>query len=775
MKAFLIILFIASGIIDKPVPLDSSRSLEAEQLKQIPLLTEKLPLGTGSEGWHHEGYGRISFSPQDSCLCLTVPLNTGHRARGSVDDPDYATFGRATLRLNLQGRNLQPFSRIVMEVKPECQGTVIMNLNAVLQNAQPSELGAHLINLSTNKWNKVIFGINGLQRDSVLSLSLYTDLKGRNGALCDSVTYTIRNLCLERVGDEEKETGWDVSRGRIAYSTSGYLLRGRKTAVVSDILSGSFVLVDEENSKVCFKGDVRPVKTSLGTFGLMDFSSFNKPGNYRLRLSDTATDPFPISDDVFYNAQQLLLNFIFCQRCGYEVKGIHGVCHQDLFCDHAGRQICYGGGWHDAGDLSQQTLQTAEVAHSLLETYLRNKTSHPALADRMLEEAEWGLRFVLRCRFGDGFRASSMGLLHWTDSETGTPDDIHTVRKQDNAFDNYLYAALEAFAALSMPPSPLCDSLLHAAVEDFCFAEEKFCRVGYEPLPHLMEHTYNTSPSLFQAARSWSATQLFRLTKEKRYAQMAAESGRYIMSCQEKEVFGGYFYRDSTQRVPLHFIHQSREHLMIQALVGLCQTQSSHPDARQWRESIRTYGDYIKRLMTYTEPYGMMPSGIWKVGEYDNDEEGFRTLHLFAPQNARERFRRQLRCGVKIDETHYLRRFPMSFSIFNGNEAIILSTGKGAAICGSYLGDEELRQAGLEQLYWTVGKNPFCQSLIYGEGYRYPSMDSFSSGEIMGEIPVGIRSFGDEDIPYWPQTNNACYKEVWLTSAGRALSLLSEY
>ena len=152
--------------------------------------------------------------------------------------------------------------------------------------------------------------------------------------------------------------------------------------------------------------------------------------------------------------------------------------------------------------------------------------------------------------------------------------------------------------------------------------------------------------------------------------------------------------------------------------------------------------------MTYTEPYGMMPSGIWKVGEYDNDVEGFRTLHLFAPQNARERFRRQLHCGVKIDETHYLRRFPMSFSIFNGNEAIILSTGKGAAICGSYLGDEELRQAGLEQLYWTVGKNPFCQSLIYGEGYRYPSMDSFSSGEIMGEIPVGIRSFGDEDIPY---------------------------
>lgn len=45
----------------------------------------------------------------------------------------------------------------------------------------------------------------------------------------------------------------------------------------------------------------------------------------------------------------------------------------------------------------------------------------------------------------------------------------------------------------------------------------------------------------------------------------------------------------------------------------------------------------------------------------------------------------------------------------------------------------------------------------------------------LGAIPVGIRSCGDEDKPYWPQTNNACYKEVWVSSASKFLSLLSEY
>lgn len=28
-----------------------------------------------------------------------------------------------------------------------------------------------------------------------------------------------------------------------------------------------------------------------------------------------------------------------------------------------------------------------------------------------------------------------------------------------------------------------------------------------------------------------------------------------------------------------------------------------------------------------------------------------------------------------------------------------------------------------------------------------------------------VRAPDDKDFPYWPQTNNAIYKEVWITSA----------
>ncbi len=191
-------------------------------------------------------------------------------------------------------------------------------------------------------------------------------------------------------------------------------------------------------------------------------------------------------------------------------------------------------------------------------------------------------------------------------------------------------------------------------------------------------------------------------------------------------------------------------------------------------ESIRLYGDYLKSLVKYTAPYGMIASGVYHIDE-PKDEVSFQHSHLFTSGNEAGEFAKQLKNGVQLDKEHYLRRFPVGFGIFNGNNAVLLSMGKAAAICGNFLKDEELLRIGKEQLYWVVGKNPFGQSMIYGEGYNYPQMDTFSSGEMAGEMPVGIRSLGNEDIPYWPPTNNATYKEVWITSAGKWLTLTAEY
>jgi Glycosyl hydrolase family 9./N-terminal ig-like domain of cellulase. len=786
---------VKTGILHSPLPLDNSRSFEQNGLKKKVLYQESLPQGKTMENWSHQGTGYMAFVPNPSfsgmgSIKLAYPSFTGKRAQGSPSDPDYATYGNASIRYNTKGMNWEKYNRIAFYIYPDCEGSRVVNLNLSLVNESSRDKpgynrssGSHLINLVNKEWNQCFLDIDEYQRDQITQLRFSVSIKGNDRTTGDSLIYYIDKIELQQIEDPEIVSGWLPGKDKLVYSTTGYATNSQKTAILNlgkKPKNQTFELLDTEDV-VVYRGEMQRETTTIGTFDILDFSLFNRPGDYKLKVDHIETPFFRIDDAIWENSLWRVLNYIFCQRCGYPVPGIHSTCHTDLCAVHDGKKISYGGGWHDAGDLSQQTLQTGDVTYTLLEAYDKLKDKNGMLAARLLEEAEWGLEFILRSRFGDGYRASSVGLLIWLDGVFNTLDDINTVRVQNLAFDNFLYAGYEAYAAMLIDRDPrLQEHLLRVAKEDFNFAMTRHKEVGYGEFIHFYEHSYNTSESQYMATISWAASMLYKLTKDPEYARIATESIRFTLECQRREPLNdqdgtqGFFYRDKSRQSIVHYIHQSREQIYMQALILLCETQPAHAECQEWKESIQLYGDYLKGLMKYTAPYGMLASGVYHVDEY-RDSTSFYRLHLFPPENATELYSSQVKQGVKLDEEHYLRRFPVWFSIFNGNTAIHLSTGKSAALCGKFLEDEELLQIGYEQLYWTVGKNPFGQSLIYGEGHNYPQMDSFSSGEIVGEMPVGIRSLGNEDIPYWPQTNAACYKEVWVTSAGKWISLAIEY
>lgn len=155
-------------------------------------------------------------------------------------------------------------------------------------------------------------------------------------------------------------------------------------------------MLNPENGQIVYEGEIKKEVTTLGQFGLLDFTAFDLPGVYQLKAGDSLTPAFRIGERIWEDSSWKVLNFLFCQRCGYPVPGKHATCHIDLFSKHDGRSISYAGGWHDAGDLSQQTLQTGDVTFSLLEAYQKQKDRNPALAARLREEAEWGLEFILK-------------------------------------------------------------------------------------------------------------------------------------------------------------------------------------------------------------------------------------------------------------------------------------------------------------------------------------------------------------------------------------------
>jgi hypothetical protein len=780
-----------TGFVHSPLPLDYSKSFEAFGLTKKVLRADMLCDMEDMSGWSHQGIGGMSQTDERSIsgrhsLRLTAPVTASEFPAWGLG------LGTSLATFNAGGENWEKYNRIMFYIYPDCEGARSIYLNLYVENdgkiKVPDEYmreGYHEINLINRQWNQCFVEMTELARDKVTKLSFAIEVFGREETMGDFFQYDVDGVELQTIDNPEVVSGWMPADNRIICSTTGYRVDSEKKAIVrvSDH-KGVFHLIDCHTNQTVFKGNIVTEKTPVGTFETADFTSFGQEGQYMLRAGGVTTRPFYINRNIWDDSAWRMVNFMFCERCGYPVPGKHAACHTDLNGVHEGHAFTVNGGWHDAGDMSQQTLQTGEIAYAFFEMANRaREKNNTDLYLRLQEEALWGLDFILKTRFGDGYRMQSWGTNLWTDGFIGTIDDAgrRQVKVHNGGFENFLFAAIEAYASLSIDRDKdprLKEHLLKIAKEDFAFALKRFEELGYnERYPG--GHAYMASQSQYMASVSWAASMLYKLTRDDYYAGKAAEYIKYTLACQrtepvkDKNKTRGFFYRDLDKKSIVHFNHQSRDQIYMQALTALCETQPRHADYQAWDNAIRIYGEYLKNIMQYVRPYGMMPSGVYHIDEV-KDSANFYVVQTWIRRDVSDDYREQLENGFRLDKEHYLRVFPVWFS-FKGNAAVTLATGKAAALCGKFMGDKELIHIAEQQLFWIAGMNPFGQSLIYGEGSNYAQQYCALPGEMAGEIPVGMQSRFNEDTPYWPQFNTATYKEVWGSPAGKWLSLISEF
>jgi hypothetical protein len=142
------------------------------------------------------------------------------------------------------------------------------------------------------------------------------------------------------------------------------------------------------------------------------------------------------------------INFLYAERCGMAIPGVHGVCHRDWTVVHGDQRIVINGGWHDAGDLTQGLGNTGEIVYGLfsLAERLHARGEDPELYERLVEEARWGLDWILKTSFGDGYRNQGSVNSRWTDGILGNSDDI-TATARNSPMGNFTASAAEAIAA----------------------------------------------------------------------------------------------------------------------------------------------------------------------------------------------------------------------------------------------------------------------------------------------------------------------------------------
>ena len=165
-----------------------------------------------------------------------------------------------------------------------------------------------------------------------------------------------------------------------------------------------------------------------------------------------------------------------------------------------------------------------------------------------------------------------------------------------------------------------------------------------------------------------------------------------------------------------------------------------------------------------TAPYHVLPNSLHRADEY-----------LQAGSGNRQAVREQIENGFRVGEGYYVRTFPVQpAATFRGHFGTMLSQTKAVAAAARLRRCRELIDLCDEQLYWVVGRNPFAQSTMYGEGYDFAPQYTARSGDIVGSLPVGIKSLGNHDLPYWPCTNVWNYKEVWVHPVSRWIWLMCE-
>ncbi len=765
------------------LPIESEHSAEAAWLRKPVLASRTLDNMTRPDSWHSTGTAAVTFPAEPRTGGMRV-LRVDMQMFRDAPAPTRSRLSSVNLRRAFDGEDWRAYNRLSLWIRPEVRGFPMLPLQIVLHNDGAAKVpdkyyreGIHYVTLANDKWTQVVWEIEPLARDRVTAIEIGYWVNKMLAAPGDSVAFEIGRMELQQVTPDD-HTGWTVSAMKVAYSHTGYLPHSRKTAIVSDTTLTDFSVFHDTGGDVVgsIPKPTRTVRSRLGTFQEVDFSDMTAPGSYTLfaRQGETrVVGRFRIAPNVWDTTIWKTLNFFYGTRCGFDVPGSHPVDHLDWFATHGSDSIVMSGGWHDAGDLSQGTVNTGEATYAMfaLAQLVREQGGDPALVGRLIEEAKWGLDWVMRVRFPGGYRLYFASHNLWTNNIVGDADD-RTRAARNNPNVNYIAASAGAIAY-----RVLKDSEPALAARALAIAEDDWAHaiVGVESRETRDTPAFAATPIELAGIGITASLELYRATNNRKYADKAVELARVIVASQQKAPVGsafplaGFFWTGPDRDTLFHQFHRGNDQAPVVALAQLVETLPDHADWMSWYSTVALYAEYQKRSATTTMPYGVLPAYVYRLGDELREVADSGAIH----GATRAAYRAQVLQGMPMGEEWYLRAFPVWFAR-RGNYGVLLSQAKAASAAARLRGDSAGLDLASAQAQWIVGRNPFTQSTMYGEGNGWAQQYSVSSGDFVGSLPVGMQSRDTTDLPYWPSQNMYVYKEVWVHPSSRWLWLMGD-
>ncbi|HLF33193.1 MAG TPA: glycoside hydrolase family 9 protein, partial [Cyclobacteriaceae bacterium] len=663
-----------SDLGDFPLEVPEQNSLMARWEKKAVIDSRLIDDMEKAGDWRKEGIGEMSYTTErsrdgkQSLRFRTSLRDEDHyrRNRSEWDSFIGGQGGSSSVQLNFnEPQDWSEFNRISfwVYVHPTSMPTYCFVISfaceGAVNNATTQRMSHFVQDLKPGEWNHVMYEIPHLQRDKVTRFTINQTLRGHNPEEEGIVTYDFDQIELQQV-EADQYQGWEVAPGKFSFNHIGYRPGDPKIAMAGTGAGDNFELIDRDGN-VVFSGAVKAEENSRGKFNVIDFSGFDQEGEYRLRSGILESGPFPIGETVWQQPVFKAINFFFCERCGYHVPGVHLECHKDWQGFVGDQKLIINGGWHDAGDLSQGSFRTAMSTLSMLNNLevLQADSGNEALTEKIRSELAWGLEWLLKTRFGNGYHMSFSVMRIYTDNQVGTIDDV--VSPAANIpWENFLAAAVQAKAAMMLEKShpELAQRARTAALEDWQAASDT-CDV-HKTLNY-REASWGVSASIL----------LKQMTGEDRYAEHAIKYGNMLVKCQEQKFVGGipisgYFYNDTDRKNVIHNHHAAFEEAPLIALAMLCREFPDHPDWMNWYSAAVLHSEYfMKRGSRIAAPYHHLPNSVWKKSDILADTSRQRQADML----------RQFNDGTKLNDEYVLRTFPIyRDNLFHGNTNIHMSS-----------------------------------------------------------------------------------------------------
>lgn len=546
---------------------------------------------------------------------------------------------------------------------------------------------------------------------------------------------------------------------RILVDHVGYDTQAPKQAVIQAKdrdLPHQFELLDAATGKTVFQGDLKPsgqVKNWSGrVFGIADFSSWKKPGEYLLAVRhgdvDVQTCPFAIADDLL--ERSTLSNVVYYFK-GQRSSGLIDRADRHLpLPEGKPGFVDVHGGWYDAtGDygihLSHQNLtsyfnpqQVPLVAWTLLKSYreleARKDDNFSEYERRLLDEGLYGADFLVRLKRPNGsfFESISapgkdklpkdraIGNPNWrTQIKKSTTDSTEQVEsaKGPHAYE----ASFRSGGGISIAALALASTM----PEDGDFSRAAYLRAAEEAFQFLDEHNREllndgVENILDDYCALMAATELYRASRQERYRLAAEKRAEHLMArLTSSGSYRDYWRADGGSRP---YFHPSDAGLPVISLLEYAQVATPVEQQR-----IR---DVVGRSLRFE----------LAITDEVNNPFGYA--------------RQLVRMGNGTVRSAFF--FPHDTEAapwWQGEDARLASLAAAARMAAPFFSSDPTFQSQLEtyawnQLHWILGRNPFDASMLVGSGHGnapYMFFRSYKYTSAPGSIINGITAGMDDE------------------------------